>query len=97
MSKSLIDSGLGLMNGYVFGAEDAALEKLIAKPDLYKDMIRVLISKPDLSEDIKAQLKLVEKDLDNNKKKEALKLLYLTIGWLAAFTAVILAIAVLVR
>jgi len=33
----------------------------------------------------------------DNQKKEALKLLYLTIGWLALFTAIILAVAVLVR
>jgi len=32
-----------------------------------------------------------------NQKKEALKLLYLTIGWLVAFTAIILAVAVLVQ
>jgi hypothetical protein len=33
----------------------------------------------------------------DNQKKEALKLLYFTIGWLAIFTVVILAVAVLMK
>jgi len=51
---------LGLMSGYVFGADDSSL------------LLKELVARSDLGVDIKTQLKFVENDLKNNKKSEAL-------------------------